>query len=260
MMTAATGTGNERRQVVFVQDFVIVDQPYDLVAVRFCADMADRLGGAMQAARAESDLLQRKAAPQGWPALLARTIDIDLGSVRAYEDGLLVSFTWQAHSRTSLFPTFDADLQLSPIGSTQTQLILRGRYRPPIGTLGRHADQLLLHRVADATIRAFLTDIASDLAQPPERETLETGPSDPALLHRELLDPELPQPALGGLDLRSGADTDLRFEPTDQRQPPPQRHADSGTARNPSAGSGDENFSYLCGIDTPIHLFPHTAP
>jgi len=267
MMIAALGTGNERHQVVFVQDFAIVDQPYDLVAARFCADIANRLGGAMQAARAESDLLQRKAAPRGWPGLLARTIDIDVGSVRNYEDGLLVSFTWQAHNRSSLFPIFDADLQLSPIGSTQTQLILRGRYRPPIGTLGRHADQLLLHRVADATIRAFLTDIASDLAQPPERETPETGSSEPALPNLELPDPELPQPELPGLEPRAGAGTDLRSEATEQRQlPPVQRHrpsephTDECTARNPLAGPSGEHPSFRCASDPPIHLFPHAAP
>lgn len=158
--------GGRRQQVVFVQDFALIDCPYDIVAARFCADIPGRLSGALRAARRHSNQLQRKAAPRGWPTLLARTVDIDLGSTRSYEDGLLVSFTWQAHNGSALVPTLDADLQLAPVGSTQTQVTLRGRYRPPAGAVGRYADQLLLHRVADATIRAFVADIAAGLAEP----------------------------------------------------------------------------------------------
>ncbi|MDA8073262.1 MAG: hypothetical protein M0Z82_17100 [Actinomycetota bacterium] len=163
-MTAAPRTDDERRQVVFVQDFAVLDLPYDVVVARFSADPADCLRGALQAARLESNRLQAKVGPTRWPALLARTVDIALAPPRSYEDGLLVPFTWQAHSRPTLLPTLDADLELAPIGSLQTELVLRGRYHPPAGAIGKHLDQALLHRIADATVRAFVSDVAANLA------------------------------------------------------------------------------------------------
>ncbi|MGO9657576.1 MAG: hypothetical protein ACLQVK_05935 [Acidimicrobiales bacterium] len=71
--------------------------------------------------------------------------------------------------RGSLFPALDADLELCPLGESQTELTLRGRYQPPGGALGRRIDQLLLHRLADATVRAFVTSLAARLAAPGAR-------------------------------------------------------------------------------------------
>jgi hypothetical protein len=42
-------------------------------------------------------------------------------------------------------------------------MTLMGRYQPPGGALGRRVDELLLHRLADATVRAFLTSLATSL-------------------------------------------------------------------------------------------------
>jgi hypothetical protein len=46
-----------------------------------------------------------------------------------------------------------------------TQLTLRGRYEPPLGTLGRQIDRLLLHRVAEATVRSFMRRLAESLTK-----------------------------------------------------------------------------------------------
>ena len=46
---------------------------------------------------------------------------------------------------------------------TTTYSRLRGSYEPPLGALGQHVDRLLMHRVAEATIRSFMLRLAESL-------------------------------------------------------------------------------------------------
>jgi hypothetical protein len=65
-----------------------------------------------------------------------------------------------------LFPVLDADLTLTPAGAG-TMLTLAGAYRPPLGPLGQALDRALLNRVAVATIRNFLAEVAAQLDEHP---------------------------------------------------------------------------------------------
>ena len=62
----------------------------------------------------------------------------------------------------ALFPVLDADLTLTPAGEG-TILMMAGSYRPPFGAVGGVLDRAVLRRVADATIRGFLTQVAAKL-------------------------------------------------------------------------------------------------
>jgi hypothetical protein len=68
----------------------------------------------------------------------------------------------------ALFPVLDANLELVRAGPQTTWLTLTGAYRPPLGTLGQALDRAILHRVAGATIRGFLSRIATGLHAGPE--------------------------------------------------------------------------------------------
>jgi len=67
-----------------------------------------------------------------------------------------------------LFPVLDADIELIGAGPQTTWLTIAGAYRPPLGVLGAALDRAVLHRVAKATIRDFLSRIAAALAEPPD--------------------------------------------------------------------------------------------
>ena len=67
-----------------------------------------------------------------------------------------------------LFPALDADITLTPAGEHATLLGLAGSCRPPPGSLGAGLDRAILHRVAAATIRAFISRVA---------DSIDTGPS-----------------------------------------------------------------------------------
>jgi len=57
-----------------------------------------------------------------------------------------------------------ADLEIAPLDAELTQLTLRGRYEPPLGAVGRRLDRLLMHRVAEASVRAFLGRLVATLS------------------------------------------------------------------------------------------------
>jgi hypothetical protein len=78
-----------------------------------------------------------------------------------------VGLRWEATGpASSLFPVFDADIIVEPDGEDRTRLAIAGAYRAPLGRLGAGLDRAILHRVADATIRALLADISTALTSP----------------------------------------------------------------------------------------------
>jgi hypothetical protein len=83
----------------------------------------------------------------------------------------LLPFTWRPTSGNGLLPDLDGDIELGPLGPGRTQLARSARYRPPLGTLGWAVDRVLLHRVAEATVKDFLDRVADALTHPPQPAT-----------------------------------------------------------------------------------------
>ena len=166
---------------MFVQDFKTLAVPYDDVAQHFRDDIDPLLHAAIASTRKAGEQILIRVGPEGWPEALAKTVEIHPGPIRPHGDGLLVAFWWEATGDASLFPRLDADIEVAPFGTNQTAISLQGRYDPPAGALGRMADQVLLHRIAESTIRAFLESICAALATVPGsfgRGELKTGTPD----------------------------------------------------------------------------------
>lgn len=81
-----------------------------------------------------------------------------------------IPIEWEAASRPGLFPLMRGELALYPLTATETQLDFGGAYEPPMGPLGGVLDSVVGHRIADASIHRFLSDVAHHL-----RETLGTA-------------------------------------------------------------------------------------
>ena len=90
---------------------------------------------------------------------------IRLQSLAARDGRAGLALRWEVRGAAGLFPVLDADLTLAPAGEDAALLTLAGAYRPPLGNLGAELDRLLLHRVADATIRHFLDRVAAALGR-----------------------------------------------------------------------------------------------
>lgn len=93
---------------------------------------------------------------------------------------------WSATGPTVLFPVMEADLEIAPLGAHQSQLSFSGSYDPPLGSVGRQLDRLLLHQLAEATVRALLKRLVSELLVEPARplpvSTAAKQPAGPASL------------------------------------------------------------------------------
>jgi hypothetical protein len=82
--------------------------------------------------------------------------------------------TWEPVGLEGLLPRLDANIELGPLGEDRTQLAISARYRPPLGVVGHAIDRVLLHRVAEATLKDFLDRVgqAITLSQTGGAETM----------------------------------------------------------------------------------------
>jgi hypothetical protein len=70
---------------------------------------------------------------------------------------------WKAEKMAHFFPVMKADLFIYPITATETQLDFNGRYEPPLGPLGKAVNAMIGHRMAEACVHRFISDVAEHL-------------------------------------------------------------------------------------------------
>ncbi len=107
-----------------------------------------------------------RVGPLGSAPGLSRLVQVHFRDLRATDDSAGLAMRWEAVGPGGgLFPALDADITLAPAGEQATLLKLAAAYRPPLGTVGAELDRAILHRVAAATIRAFLSRLADAIAR-----------------------------------------------------------------------------------------------
>lgn len=133
---------------------------------RWLPAMAD---GALK--RAEPLLAEVGVGPAG--LRVTRRVVVRLGEPVEFPSRLSVPMTWEPGGR--LLPRLDGELELGPLGKTRTQLSISGRYEPPLGVVGRTVDRIALHRVAEATVKDFLDQVAALLESSRSNSTVGPG-------------------------------------------------------------------------------------
>ena len=110
--------------------------------------------------------------PPGWVPGESRLVEVRSQDLVIGAEASVLALRWEAIGAAGrLFPALDADVTLTSAGEYTTLLRLAGAYRPPLGRLGAGIDQVTLHRVAGATIRAFMNRLAQAIAEAPRAET-----------------------------------------------------------------------------------------
>ncbi len=98
---------------------------------------------------------------------LSRLAEVRFLDLVIRADSALLVLRWEAIGRGGgLFPALDADITLAPAGEHAPLLTVAGAYRSPLGILGAALDRTILHRVAAATIRAFMNRVADAITHP----------------------------------------------------------------------------------------------
>ncbi len=87
---------------------------------------------------------------------LSKEVHVELQPPYRMPGKTLLPLSWKATGPERLFPSLDADVEIAALGRSRTQLSISARYRPPLGVVGKALDRVLLHRVAEATIKDFM--------------------------------------------------------------------------------------------------------
>ena len=165
--TYAVPSDAHRRHLpaVTVADSVHVELPAAAVAARL-HEGGSWLAPHVAAAAVDGEAIRLRVGPGG-PAWLGKTVAVHLGRPERTGDPLRVTIVWEATGAGALFPRFEGRLDLVDLDPERCELSLSGRYRPPLGRAGQALDDVLLGRVARATVRSLLRRVAHGLEQAP---------------------------------------------------------------------------------------------
>jgi hypothetical protein len=162
---------------VFIEDEVLLEA--GLAAARAgLAKLAldDGLTSASADAYTEGVTELIRVGPLGSVPGTSKLVKVRFQSLVTREDHAGLAVRWEATGPGGgLFPALDADITVTPAGKRTVMLRLAGSYRPPLGALGTALDKAVMHRVAAATIRAFLNRLAAAIAESPARDRGASG-------------------------------------------------------------------------------------
>jgi hypothetical protein len=94
-------------------------------------------------------------------ARLRKKVEMSVGEAVQRDLRTSVPFTWRATGISSLFPTFQGDIEVSHWRPEVTQLAVSASYEPPFGSLGRVLDRAALHLLAEVLVKDFVDRVAS---------------------------------------------------------------------------------------------------
>ena len=148
---------------MFARQEVVLDLDFPAARARLALLMrGDWLDSVSQNAYADGLSGQVRVGPFGRVPGMSKLVEVRLLDPVPREDVVVLPLRWEATGRMGrLFPVLDADLTLSEASDGRAELRLTGAYRPPLAALGEELDQIVLHRVATATVKSLLARIAS---------------------------------------------------------------------------------------------------
>ena len=165
---------------MLVSDFVQIDRPFDAVRTELVDSGSAWLRESLVAAYEEGERLSLRVISSIGPLRLSKRVWAELGEMAVRTDRVTQPVRWRAAGATGLFPAMVADLEITPMGAAMTSISFMGRYVPPLGPLGREVDRVLLHRLAQASVRALLARVAERLAEGADAR-LQVGEVSPAV-------------------------------------------------------------------------------
>ena len=174
---------------VFVSDEVSLEVSFPAARARL-ADLTcgGLLGSASQQAYSDGITGLARVGPLGSVPGLSRLVQVHSRDLKAGDDSAWLPLRWEvAGPGGGLFPVLDADITLIPAGTHSATLTLTGAYRPPPGAVGAGLDRVIVHRIATATVRAFLHRVARAITHPARaaRSGAQAADLDPARLPPE---------------------------------------------------------------------------
>lgn len=153
---------------MFASHEVILDAPYDVASARLAhlINWGTLQSVSKTAYDGGAEALVR-VGPLGGAHRLSKLVRVRVLDPVRHGVTMTVPLRWEATGLAGeLFPVLDADLILTETGDGGSRLELVGSYRPPLGRAGAMLDRAVMSRVAAATIRSLLDEVATAVADP----------------------------------------------------------------------------------------------
>ena len=141
---------------MFVQHSVHIGRPIEAARAALAAGPAEwfpRFGDGSHA----------EVGPQVAGLWLRKKVDIEVGEPETVGDWTEVPVTWKATFVQDFFPVMTGKVELEAVDPRITRLTVSGMYEAPLGRLGKHLDDALMHRAAEATVKELAESIAKRL-------------------------------------------------------------------------------------------------
>lgn len=145
-----------------------VNRPYDVVSDALAGNALGIFERATRSAAARVNDLGAELRVRIGAIEIATEVDIAVVAVpgqRSPDDhpATRLDLTWRSRRRPGLFPEMTGSLWAYALGPRETQIELVGTYDPPLGLFGDAIDAIALHRLAEASVQRFVSDIATYL-------------------------------------------------------------------------------------------------
>lgn len=97
-----------------------------------------------------------------------KKVVVEVGAPVSVGQWTEIPVTWRATFPQKLFPVLVGKVELAPIDPRVTRLTVSGVYQPPLGKIGEQLNEVLLHGVAEETIK----DLAESISHRVDSEAL----------------------------------------------------------------------------------------
>jgi hypothetical protein len=152
-----------------IRYFQYVNKPYQQVREAIQADPLGAFKRATRSAAARADDVGAQLHVDIGGVTVAKDIEITVEKVEETQRSArlgpvtTLQLRWKAADSAHLFPLMRADLSIYPLTSTETQLDFSGDYEVPLNVLGKAIDALVGHRIAEASVQRFVSEVSEYL-------------------------------------------------------------------------------------------------
>lgn len=161
-----------------IRAFDYVNQPYEQVSEALRGNALDIFRNATRAAASRAHAVATGLHVNIGALEFGAEIDVTVSGIEQGTpipgiagEATRLRLEWEASKAPRLFPLMKGELSAYALTAKETQLDFFGQYQPPLGAVGSAIDALAGHRIAEASVHRFVTDVAAYL-----RETLSKKP------------------------------------------------------------------------------------
>lgn len=92
-----------------------------------------------------------------------KRVNVEFGEPVRTSTWAVIPISWKPTFGRKLLPVMNGKVDVSPVSKDETRLTVSGMYEPPLGRLGEQLDEVLMHNVAEGTVKELAELIASRL-------------------------------------------------------------------------------------------------